>query len=195
MFRAGRLHSNRSRRLAGRLAGLRPAIKRAPLQEEGSLVRMIGIKLEAVGCQAPIGSRCRIVAGDGNSLEAEVVGFSDGSLFLMPEGHLRGVQLGARVVPMNTGSAVAVDEQLLGRVIDGAGHVIDRGPSLRCMHHMPLRGTSINPLHRSPIREPLDVGVRAINGLLTLGKGQRVGIMAGSGVGKSTLMGMMARYT
>ncbi|MCB1679443.1 MAG: flagellar protein export ATPase FliI [Halioglobus sp.] len=195
MSDAARLYSDRSRRLADRLARVGPAISRAPLQEEGSLVRMIGIKLEAVGCQAPIGSRCRIVAGDGNSLEAEVVGFSDGSLFLMPEGHLRGVQLGARVVPMHTGSTVAVDEQLLGRVIDGAGNVIDRGPSLRCMHHMPLRGNSINPLHRSPIREPLDVGVRAINALLTIGRGQRLGLFAGSGVGKSTLLGMMTRHT
>tara|TARA_R110002110_G_scaffold405241_1_gene624171 strand:- start:4143 stop:5525 length:1383 start_codon:yes stop_codon:yes gene_type:complete len=189
------LYQQRNARLAARLASVSDAISRCPLQQEGSLIRMIGIKLEAVGCQAPIGSRCRIVANDGNSIEAEVVGFADGSLFLMPEGHLSGIQLGARVVPMNTGSVVAVDEQLLGRVIDGAGNAIDSGVGLRCLHHTPLRGASINPLDRSPIKEPLDVGVRAINALLTIGKGQRLGLFAGSGVGKSTLLGMMTRHT
>lgn len=185
----------RSARLAQRLAQLSANIVPLALQEEGSLVRMIGIKLEAVGCQAPIGSRCKIITDDGDTMEAEVVGFSDGSLFLMPEGNLRGVKLGARVVPLQTGGVVSVDEQLLGRVIDGAGNPIDgRGP-IGCMHHVPLKGESINPLERAPITEPLDVGVRAINALLTLGKGQRVGLFAGSGVGKSTLLGMMTRHT
>lgn len=185
----------RSARLAQRLSRLSSGIAPIALQEEGSLVRMIGIKLEAVGCQAPIGSRCKIITDDGNTMEAEVVGFSDGSLFLMPEGNLRGVRLGARVVPLQTGGIVSVDEQLLGRVVDGAGNPIDgRGP-VRCMHRVPLKGAPINPLQRAPINEPLDVGVRAINALLTLGKGQRVGLFAGSGVGKSTLLGMMTRHT
>ncbi|MDZ7784006.1 MAG: FliI/YscN family ATPase [Halioglobus sp.] len=165
------------------------------MQEEGSLLRMIGIKLEAVGFQAPIGSRCLIITDDGGSIEAEVVGFSDVSLILMPEGSLRGVQLGARVVPLYTGGVVSVDDQLLGRVLDGGGNPIDgRGPT-GCMHHAPLRGERLNPLDRSPIREPLDVGIRAINALITMGKGQRMGLFAGSGVGKSTLLGMMTRYT
>jgi flagellum-specific ATP synthase len=113
----------------------------------------------------------------------------------MPEGNLAGVKLGARVVPLHTSGVVAVDEQLLGRVVDGAGKPIDdRGP-LASMHHVALRGEPINPLHRNPIIEPLDVGVRAINGLLTIGKGQRLGLFAGSGVGKSTLLGMMTRHT
>jgi len=190
-----RLLEGRSERLAAQLGAWADGVCAPPLQEEGSLVRMIGIKLEAVGCQAPIGSRCLIITDAGGSIEAEVVGFSDGSLFLMPEGNVRGVKLGARVVPLFTGGVVSVGEALLGRVLDGAGNAIDgRGP-VRCLHHTPLRGEPINPLVRGPITEPLDVGVRAINALLTLGKGQRMGLFAGSGVGKSTLLGMMTRYT
>jgi flagellum-specific ATP synthase len=189
------LDSERCTKIANVLGEISEGLVVAPPQKEGSLVRMIGIKLESVGCQAPVGSRCRIVTDDGASVEAEVVGFSEGSLFLMPEGNLAGVKLGARVVPLHTSGVVAVDEQLLGRVIDGAGKPIDdRGP-LASMHHVALRGEPINPLHRNPIIEPLDVGVRAINGLLTIGKGQRLGLFAGSGVGKSTLLGMMTRHT
>ena len=189
------LTDERNNRVARQLALLSTSVEAPTLQEDGSLVRMIGIKLEAIGCQAPIGSRCRIITDEGASIEAEVVGFSDGSLFLMPEGNLRGVKLGARVVPLQTGGAVSVGEQLLGRVIDGAGNPIDGGGTLGCLHHVPLRGEAINPLHRGAISEPLDVGVRAINALLTLGKGQRLGLFAGSGVGKSTLLGMMTRHT
>ena len=188
-------HEQRSERLAARLESLKRNLQPISFKEEGSLVRMIGIKLEAVGCQAPIGSRCQIIADEGGTIEAEVVGFSDGSLFLMPEGNLRGVRLGARVVPLHTGGVVAVGDELLGRVIDGAGNPIDGGGPVACPGQIPLRGDPINPLHRSPIEEPLDVGVRAINSLLTLGKGQRVGLFAGSGVGKSTLLGMMTRHT
>lgn len=190
-----KLQEERSHRLAEKLAALHENIDSVALQEEGSLIRMIGIKLEAVGCQAPIGSRCQIITDEGESIEAEVVGFSDGSLFLMPEGNLRGVKLGARVVPLHTGGVVAVGDELLGRVIDGAGKPIDEAGAIHCTHQIPLRGEPINPLHRRPIEEPLDVGVRAINALLTLGKGQRLGLFAGSGVGKSTLLGMMTRHT
>ncbi|MCB1694821.1 MAG: FliI/YscN family ATPase [Halioglobus sp.] len=192
---AAEYKAQHSDRVAGHLRQLADSVSAVTLQEEGSLVRMIGIKLEAIGCQAPIGRRCRIITDEGGSIEAEVVGFSDGTLYLMPEGSLRGVKLGARVVPLKSGGVVAVDEQLLGRVIDGAGKPIDGGGTLRCSHHVPLRGPPLNPLQRSPITEPLDVGVRAINALLTLGKGQRLGLFAGSGVGKSTLLGMMTRHT
>jgi len=199
MSKAGAVstHFDQSRNvgLAQHLAALTPRVALPPLSEEGSLVRMVGIKLEAVGFQAPIGSRCRVITEQGGAVEAEVVGFSDGSLFLMPEGNLQGVQLGARVIPMDAGNSVAVDEQLLGRVIDGAGQAIDGGPRLRCLHHVPLRGLPINPLKRNPINRPLDVGVRSINALLTIGRGQRLGLFAGSGVGKSTLLGMMTRHT
>lgn len=189
------LQNERNNRVAARLSAIRDRVEPILLQEEGSLVRMIGIKLEAVGCQAPIGSRCQIITDEGGTIEAEVVGFSDGSLFLMPEGNLRGVKLGARVVPLHTGGVVSVGDELLGRVIDGAGKPIDGAGPINCPAQIPLRGDPINPLHRSPIEEPLDVGVRAINALLTLGKGQRVGLFAGSGVGKSTLLGMMTRHT
>jgi len=189
------LLNERNTRIGQRLSALASTLTPAKLTEEGSLVRMVGIKLEAVGCQAPIGSRCRIITDEGTSIQAEVVGFSDGTLSLMPEGNLSGVRLGARVVPLNTGGVVEVDDQLLGRVIDGAGNPIDGAGPLRCAHHVPLRGAPINPLDRSPIKEPLDVGVRAINALLTLGEGQRLGLFAGSGVGKSTLLGMMTRHT
>jgi flagellum-specific ATP synthase len=195
MSALAKLKDERNSRVASNISMLSKGVATAKLEEEGSLIRMIGIKLEAVGCQATIGSRCRIITDEGASIDAEVVGFSDGSLFLMPEGNLRGVKLGARVVPLHTGGVVAVDEQLLGRVIDGAGNPIDGGRALACRQQIPLRGDSINPLHRSPIVEPLDVGVRAINAMLTLGKGQRMGLFAGSGVGKSTLLGMMTRHT
>lgn len=195
MSMLSQLQAERNQRLAQQLAERTENIDSVVLQEEGSLVRMIGIKLEAVGCQAPIGSRCQIITDEGASIEAEVVGFSDGSLFLMPEGNLRGVKLGARVVPLHTGGVVAVGDELLGRVIDGAGNPIDGRGAIACQHQAPLRGEPINPLHRNPIDEPLDVGVRAINALLTLGKGQRLGLFAGSGVGKSTLLGMMTRHT
>jgi flagellum-specific ATP synthase len=164
-----------------------------PLRE-GRLVRMVGMKLEADGCDAPIGGRCRILC-PGTVLEAEVVGFSEGRLVLMPEGPIEGLRLGARVQPLGDAASVAVDGQLLGRVLDGSGHFLDGAPAPRCTHLQSLRGTSINPLLRRPIAEPLDVGVRAINALLTLGKGQRIGLFAGSGVGKSTLLGMMTRHT
>ncbi len=189
------LEAEREQRVSERMGRVAKAVRPCLFQEEGSLIRMIGIKLEAVGCQAPIGSRCKIITEEGASMEAEVVGFSDGSLFLMPEGNLRGVRLGARVVPLQTGGVVAVGDNLLGRVIDGAGKPIDGGAPISCLHHIPLRGTPINPLDRTPITEPLDVGVRAINALLSVGKGQRMGLFAGSGVGKSTLLGMMTRHT
>lgn len=189
------LSSERERSVTGHLGALSQTARPALFQEEGSLIRMIGIKLEAVGCQAPIGSRCKIITQEGSSMEAEVVGFSDGSLFLMPEGNLRGIRLGARVVPLQSGGVVAVGDSLLGRVIDGAGKPIDGGPPISCLQHTPLRGNPINPLDRDPITEPLDVGVRAINSLLSVGRGQRMGLFAGSGVGKSTLLGMMTRHT
>lgn len=189
------LLAERSDQLAQRCAQLRQAVAPVSLQEEGSLVRIVGLKLEAVGCQAAIGSRCRILTDVGGAVEAEVVGFSDGSLLLMPEGHLQGVKLGARVVPLQASGAVAVGDGLLGRVIDGAGNAIDGRGAMNCPHHVPLRGGAINPLQRQPITQPLDVGVRAINGMLTMGRGQRMGLFAGSGVGKSTLLGMMTRHT
>ncbi len=165
------------------------------LVAEGSLRRMIGLTLEAVGCEVPVGSYCEVVKPDGQRLEAEVVGFADDRVFLMPVGPLRGMVSNARVRPLMRNGTVAVGESLLGRVIDGAGQPIDGNGPLDCRTAMPLHAEPTNPLKRKPIDEMLDVGVRSINGLLSLGRGQRVGLFAGSGIGKSVLLGMMTRHT
>ncbi len=181
---------------ARRLAPYRQRLRQpVPLVVEGRLTRMVGLTLEAVGCQAAVGSRCLIAGRDGREIEAEVVGFADDRLFLMPTTELRGLLPNARVTPSLDTRVASVGEGLLGRVLDGAGRALDgRGP-VRAKQRVPLTGTPINPLARQPIREPLDVGIRAINALLTVGRGQRMGLFAGSGVGKSVLLGMMTRYT
>ncbi len=161
----------------------------------GRLTRMIGLTLEATGCQAAVGDRCEIVTTDDMHINAEVVGFAGENIFLMPTGDIHGLKPGARVLPRPGTGTVAVGPGLLGRVVDGAGEPLDgRGP-IAVAARVRLAGTPINPLARRRISEPLDVGVRAINGLLTVGRGQRLGLFAGSGVGKSVLLGMMARYT
>ncbi|MFO7305990.1 MAG: flagellar protein export ATPase FliI [Gammaproteobacteria bacterium] len=166
-----------------------------PPPVEGVLTRMVGLTLEAAGCQAAVGDRCEILASGGAAIEAEVVGFSGDRLYLMPTGDIHGLKPNARVVPRLGAEMAVVGEQLLGRVIDGAGAPLDGLGPLRCEDRIRLIGAPINPLARRPIEEPLDVGVRAINALLTVGRGQRIGLFAGSGVGKSVLLGMMARYT
>ena len=166
-----------------------------PVAVEGKLSRMVGLTLEAVGCQAAIGDRCRIYNPGGVDVEAEVVGFSGERLFLMPTGIPRGLSPNARVIPLGGAGDVAVGEALLGRVLDGSGRPLDsRGP-LHLTERRPLYGEMINPLQRAVISEPLDVGVRSINALLTVGRGQRIGLFAPSGVGKSVLLGMMTRFT
>jgi flagellum-specific ATP synthase len=179
------------RRVAACAAGLSPA----PLIVEGKITRMVGLTLEAIGCQAAIGDRCLIDNTDGRKLEAEVVGFAGDKTFLMPSGDIRGLVPNARVTPTGRVYEAAVGDALLGRVLDGTGKPLDgRGP-VRADGSYPLVGRPINPLQRRVISEPLDVGVRAINSLLTIGRGQRLGLFAGSGVGKSVLLGMMTRYT
>ena len=162
---------------------------------EGTLNRMVGMTLEAVGCEAAVGGRCLVDTGAGKQIEAEVVGFAGDKLFLMPTGDVRGVMQGARVVPTHSVSTVAVGDELLGRVLDGAGRPLDGLGDLKCTDRVSLTAEPLNPLMRRPIRDPLDVGVRSINALLTVGGGQRIGLFAGSGVGKSVLLGMMTRYT
>jgi flagellum-specific ATP synthase len=162
---------------------------------EGTLNRMVGMTLEAVGCEAAVGGRCLIDTAEGKQIEAEVVGFSGDKLYLMPTGDIRGIQPFARVIPTHSASEVAVGEALLGRVLDGAGRPLDGAGELRCTDRIALTGEPLNPLMRRAIRDPLDVGVRSINALLTVGGGQRIGLFAGSGVGKSVLLGMMTRYT
>ncbi|MET0068629.1 MAG: flagellar protein export ATPase FliI [Candidatus Thiodiazotropha sp.] len=162
---------------------------------EGRLTRMVGLTLEAIGCRAAIGGQCDVVSSNGTHIEAEVVGFGEESLYLMPTGNIQGLEQGARVIPTGRVCEAVVGEQLLGRVIDGAGKPLDGLGALHTDEHRPLTGRTFNPLARTPIREPLDVGVRAINALLSVGRGQRLGLFAGSGVGKSILLGMMTRYT
>ncbi|WP_394229082.1 flagellar protein export ATPase FliI [Shewanella colwelliana] len=160
----------------------------------GQLVRVVGLTLEATGCRAPVGSLCSIetMAGD---LIAEVVGFDDELLYLMPIEELRGVMPGARVTPLGEQTGLNVGLALLGRVLDGNGVPLDGLGDLHTDQKASRHAPMINPLARRAITEPLDVGVRSINAMLTVGKGQRMGLFAGSGVGKSVLLGMMTRGT
>ena len=162
---------------------------------EGKLSRMVGLTLEAVGCRAAIGSRCRIETKNGRMIEAEVVGFADARIFLMPTAEVHGLEPDCRVIPMGKNSLARVGFSLLGRVLDGAGNAIDDKGPLKTDAFVSLNGVPINPLSRRPIREPLDVGVRAINSILCVGRGQRMGLFAGTGVGKSVLLGMMTKFT
>ncbi|HZX75881.1 flagellar protein export ATPase FliI [Lysobacter sp.] len=185
----------RNLRLASRLDASNPQPRSMGLAREGVLRRAVGLTLEASGCSAPLGGRCRVETHGGVWVDAEVVGFSGDRTFLMPSAHLEGLLPNARVVPSRQRGEVAVGEGLLGRVIDSDGVPLDgRGP-IRAENWVGLAGASINPLMREPITRSLDVGVRAINALLPIGRGQRVGLFAGSGVGKSTLLGMMTRFT
>lgn len=158
----------------------------------GQLVRVVGLTLEASGCRAPVGSLCSIETMAGE-LIAEVVGFDDQLLYLMPIEELRGVLPGARVTPLGEQTGLNVGLGLLGRVLDGNGVPLDGLGALQTEQHAARHSAPINPLSRRAITEPLDVGVRAINAMLTVGKGQRMGLFAGSGVGKSVLLGMMTR--
>ena len=185
-----------AREWSERLArGVRQVERLPAAAVEGYLTRIVGLALEAVGCVAAIGDTCDVLTSEGARMEAEVVGFSGDRLYLMPTGDPHGLGPGARVIPSERAGSVFVGPQLLGRIIDGAAQPLDGLGPLDCEERVRLTGTPINPLRRTTISEPLDVGVRAINGLLTVGRGQRIGLFAGSGVGKSVLLGMMARYT
>ncbi len=161
----------------------------------GRLTRMVGLTLEAVGCSAVVGDRCMIRSASGKMVEAEVVGFDEQRCFLMPLTTADGLRPGAAVTPIDAVSDVPVGMSLLGRVLDGTGQPLDDLGPLMPEAYIPLAGTIINPLQRAPIRQAMDVGIRAINALLTVGQGQRIGLFAGSGVGKSVLLGMMTRFT
>jgi len=204
-------------RLREYLADCRRAVSWAtPIATSGRLTRVSGLVMEAVGLRLPVGSQCHIQIPGGQSIEAEVAGFAGDRLFIMPATDIYGVMPGARVIPDNPLAAqpprlgmryiprrraqdrvrqVPVGDSLLGRVLDGAGRPLDGLGPLLLERRVPLYSRPINPLERAPIRQTLDVGVRAINGLLTVGRGQRLGLFAGSGVGKSVLLGMMARMT
>jgi len=162
---------------------------------EGKLSRMVGLTLEAVGCRAAIGARCQIETKAGKLIEAEVVGFSGARIFLMPTTEVHGLESDCRVIPLHNTSLVRVGYSLLGRVLDGSGNPLDNKGPLKTDAYISLNGTPINPLSRKPIRESLDVGIRAINSMLCVGRGQRMGLFAGTGVGKSILLGMMTKFT
>jgi flagellum-specific ATP synthase len=187
----------------------------APHTPTGKLTRVAGLVMEAVGLQLPVGSVCTVVQKGVTPLEAEVVGFQGERLFLMPSTDVHGMTPGAKVIPLepppmkpilgqhahpwlrpeDKTKHLPVGDGLLGRVVDSNGRPLDGLGELKFDKRCPLAARAINPLERDPIHEHLDVGVKAINALLTVGRGQRIGLMAGSGVGKSVLLGMMARYT
>ncbi|WP_245000123.1 flagellar protein export ATPase FliI [Chromobacterium violaceum] len=204
-------------RQRGWLAACGAAAEAASLwQPCGRLVRVTGMVMEAVGIKLPVGSACRVMLADAHSVEAEVVGFSGDKVFLMPLTNVHGLLPGTPVLPLPSfnpprygsepgaapaaangaaGRQVPVGASLLGRVLDSLGRPLDGLGPIHPEAWFPLYSQPMNPLHRTPVHDVLDVGVRAINGLLTVGRGQRLGLFAGSGVGKSVLLGMMARFT
>ncbi|GAL23093.1 flagellum-specific ATP synthase FliI [Vibrio maritimus] len=180
--------------LAQRLANYKVEGHKSRATASGKLVRVVGLTLEAIGCKAPIGSLCKVETMHGD-MDAEVVGFSGEHLYLMPSEQITGVLPGAKVTPMASETGLPVGMELLGRVIDGVGNPLDGLGDIYTDKRASFNAEPINPLARKPITEPLDVGLKAINGLLTVGKGQRIGLFAGSGVGKSVTLGMMTRGT
>ncbi|MCB1914301.1 MAG: flagellar protein export ATPase FliI [Rhodocyclaceae bacterium] len=186
-----------------------------PFQLYGRLTRINGLVMEAAGLKLPLGSGCRIMVPGSGAVEAEVVGFHGEKLYMMPTDDVFGLAPGALVLPVepvqpqlqarerieprrrasDRAKHLPVGRELLGRVIDGAGRPLDGKGAIQTKAVRSLQSRPTNPLQRAPIRQSMDVGIRAINALLTVGRGQRVGLFAGSGVGKSVLIGMMARFT
>lgn len=163
--------------------------------QEGSVVKVSGIVAEANGPGLSIGSLCTIKNVQGEDIEAEVVGFKDNRVIVMPLGELIGVKPGSKIIYRTNKATVPVGDAYLGRVIDGLGRPLDGKSLVKPDLEYPVYGKRLNPMNREIISDVLDVGVRSINALTTIGKGQRIAIMAGSGVGKSVLMGMIARNT
>jgi len=166
-----------------------------PIRFHGKVTQVVGLVIEGYCPGAAVGSQCEVHSEGFPPIAAEVVGFRDNKTLLMPLGELRGVGLGSMISVRRVNAALGVGPAMLGRVIDGLGMPIDDKGPIKVKDEYPLYALPVNPMKRRPIRRPLNLGIRAINGLLTCGEGQRVGIMAGSGVGKSTLLGMIARYT
>ena len=179
--------------IVDRLAARLGAIDTAPLQ--GEVVRVVGLLVESAGPAASVGEICEVRRSGEATLPLEVVGFRDGRLLSVPLGETSGIRPGDRIVSRGAALTVPVGDGLLGRVIDGLGRPIDAKGPLVAADRAPLKPAALNPLDRDPVAEPIGTGVRAIDALLTCGRGQRVGVFGGSGVGKSTLLGMMARGT
>jgi len=170
-------------------------LRTPPARKSGTLVRLVGLRMETRGIMAPLGAACEVCSPGGERVEAEVVGFNDQTLFLMPFTEPQGIGPGATVRVISNTASVRLGNALLGRVIDGRGMPLDGKPEPVCEDQLSLLGRPLNPMERGPIRDVLDVGVKAINGMLTIGCGQRIGLVAGSGVGKSVLLGMLTRFT
>ncbi|MDN3378191.1 MULTISPECIES: flagellar protein export ATPase FliI [unclassified Pseudoalteromonas] len=184
--------SSQLRPLSERLQDYQKHIHSPAPAVAGILTRVVGLTLEAKGLRAPVGSQCKIETMHG-FVDAEIVGFNDQTLYLMPNDHISGVLPGARVIPQVNETGLPVGMCLLGRVVDGLGRPLDGLGPINAEHHLKFAQNTINPLSRRPISQPMDVGVRAINSVITVGQGQRMGLFAGSGVGKSVLLGMMTR--
>jgi flagellum-specific ATP synthase len=167
-----------------------------PLGIYGKVTRVTGLIVEGHGPACSVGTQCVIhPQGTDKPIPAEVVGFRDNRILLMPLGEIRGIGPGSEITSLEGGATFGLDDSILGRIIDGMGRPLDEGPSIRGNCDYPIYGKTINPLARARIDKPLALGIRAIDGVLTCGRGQRVGIFAGSGVGKSVLLGMIARNT
>ena len=166
-----------------------------PVRVCGIVKEVVGMVIEGQGPGVPIGGICSVEVGSGKALTAEVVGFRNNRVLLMPLGDMRGIEPGSKIWVSQEHARVGVGERLLGRVLDARGIPIDDKGPIFYDEYYPLYADPLNPMERPRIDTPVDVGIRAINGCLTLGKGQRIAIMAGSGVGKSTLLGMIARHT
>jgi len=165
------------------------------VKKTGKISQIIGLIIESNGPGVSIGSICTIRSKTRSPVEAQVVGFRDNKTLLMPLGDIYGIAPGCTVEVTEEQPSFSVSSEMIGRVIDGNGKPIDGKGPIPLGTNYPIMGTPLNPLYREPIKQPLDVGVRSINGLLTCAKGQRIGIMAGTGVGKSMLLGMIARNT
>jgi flagellum-specific ATP synthase len=161
----------------------------------GKVVRAVGLLVESQGPAASVGEICEVRTGRGPTLAVEVVGFRDGRLLSVPLGETIGIRPGDPIVSRGHSLTIPIGDGLLGRVIDGLGRPIDGRGALVGVGRAPLRPAELNPMAREPVAQPIGTGVRAIDALLTCGRGQRVGVFGGSGVGKSTLLGMMARGT
>ncbi len=166
-----------------------------PIRACGIVKEVVGMVIEGQGPGVPIGGICSVEVKSGSTISAEVVGFRNNRVLLMPLGDMRGIEPGSKIWVSQDQASAGVGQALLGRVLDAKGRSIDEKGPLSFDDHYPLYADPLNPMDRPRIDTPVDVGVRAINACLTLGKGQRIAIMAGSGVGKSTLLGMIARHT
>jgi len=170
--------------------------KSDPIQISGRVSRVVGLVVEGIGPDLPVGGACDIYpAVPEEPIQAEVVGFVGNRILMMPLGELRGISPGCHITARKESATVKVDDAILGRIVNALGEPIDGKGPLVCRRERPLYARPIDPIARRRISKPIDLGIRAVNGLMTIGRGQRMGILSGTGVGKSVLLGMMAKYS